>query len=397
MEDALRSRVATVWPAIGFTGTVPSKIIPVIVPLSRLGAEQGMSTSSVFIGYFVDEADVWLPSRPLIVKIGRSDLLRRELASGEDWPTSLLDGTQGAFAVPFHVYEAETDTVLVAPFSGYNILEKSRERHRWSLEIRDIWSILHDGEADNSKDQIESDLFRVIHELYGTMQIVHTRGRKHCEREQFVYEDEYRWYMRGLDDPSSTNCRFSDELFGVGSETSMFGETWVNPRIVLEAIKKREFTGAVGAVHGDLHPKNVVLDRRGQVRVIDFGWATSRGHIVRDFVLMEINLRAMTSRSQVPLDQILAASRVLNENDFQSNADLNMVIEKDARLQLVRDAIRKPLQENGYVDNWLDEYLIPLFIVSYGLIKHLDRARCQQALLGLVLTTANAVFQGIAS
>ena len=65
------------------------------------------------------------------------------------------------------------------------------------------------------------------------------------------------------------------------------------------------FTGILGAVHGDLHPKNIVLGNYGNVQIIDFGWAGVDPHVVVDYALLDINIRGTTLPSQISEHSIL--------------------------------------------------------------------------------------------
>jgi len=47
----------------------------------------------------------------------------------------------------------------------------------------------------------------------------------------------------------------------------------------------------LGAIQGDLHPGNIVYTRGGRPAIIDFGWASDKAHVAKDFVLLECNLR----------------------------------------------------------------------------------------------------------
>jgi serine/threonine protein kinase len=154
-----------------------------------------------------------------------------------------------------------------------------------------------------------------------------------------------------------------------------------------------EFVGAYGPVHGDLHPKNIVFDDADKANIIDFGWATNGRHVVVDYLLLDINLRAMTMASQIPENQLLGAAKCLALDD-QPEADADERLQW--RLQAVRDVIWKIAQDRKAVSSatgkeWLQEYLIPYFLVAYGLLVYLDNAQNQRALLACVLAAAERI------
>jgi aminoglycoside phosphotransferase (APT) family kinase protein len=167
--------------------------------------------------------------------------------------------------------------------------------------------------------------------------------------------------------------------------TIMFGLTWPNPVQVLHRVLALPpIEGACGPVHGDLHPKNIVLDKQMQPSIIDFGWAQRQGHLVRDYALMEVNLRAMTLPSHVPFGALLSHAREFAPGIQPYGAD---AIIRD-RSNLIRRGIWARMTQQGVVESWDWEYVVPLFMVAFGLLKHLDSARNQMALLLTVLGLA---------
>jgi hypothetical protein len=44
-------------------------------------------------------------------------------------------------------------------------------------------------------------------------------------------------------------------------------------------------------------------------------------------------------------------------------------------------------------NGWYEEYLVPFFLVAYGLLVHLESARNQRALLATVLASAQRIQQ----
>lgn len=161
---------------------------------------------------------------------------------------------------------------------------------------------------------------------------------------------------------------------------------WPNPSTIIRRIIEQSLlcTGYLGAVHGDLHPKNIVLDSFDSAQIIDFGWADVDCHIVLDYVLLDLNLRGVTLPSQVSEQGILQLAGFLDEcadvTGFPAAAR--------ERARIIRDVIWKKARAYAIVADWGREYLIPLFLVGYGLLVHLDSARNQPALVATVLQLA---------
>lgn len=147
--------------------------------------------------------------------------------------------------------------------------------------------------------------------------------------------------------------------------------------------------GTRGAIHGDLHPKNIVFDEDGLVYIIDFGWAKKNAHVVADYVLLDINLRSMTLPAQIAEEDIVAASSYLYPTDALPKGSNPL----QERLIIVKEQIWDTACTNEAVelDNWHKEYLVPFFIVAYGLLVHLEHARNQRALVATVLGAAKRI------
>jgi hypothetical protein len=211
---------------------------------------------------------------------------------------------------------------------------------------------------------------------------VHRNGRVKCDIASISLEHEYRWYLRGLTKPGST---IPELLFGDGADIQIFGETWPNPaRVVRRILDLPAIDTSCGPIHGDLHPKNVVLDKNLKANVIDFGWARPVGHIAKDYALMEANLRSMTLPSQVPFVELRALAQSWSITDQPNVAEGHVAM----RQSLIRHCIWPRVAKSVVLQNWNHEYLAPLFLISFGLLKHLDSARNQLSLLLTILSLA---------
>ena len=117
------------------------------------------------------------------------------------------------------------------------------------------------------------------------------------------------------------------------------------------------------------------------------GWTRKDAPIVLDYVLLDINLRSMTLPSQVEESDVLKIARFLP--GARKPRRLRRSVQ--ARVDLIREAIWNRMEEQGVVRDWLEEYVIPFFIVAYGLLRHLDAARNQIALVATVLAAAKYI------
>lgn len=398
LDDALVARPQAVWPARFPTKATAEDqrteaarevvrgktALRVLVPLARLGATQGYSGASVYIAYFTDPRPApsgsYYPSRPLVVKIGERTKLKAELLQAESWPHH-AQGEDASFAYPWHVYSEESPkdpalgSVLVGHFSSVNLLNPESEFY--DFKITDLWQVLTT--SSTQSDGAEGVLRSVYELMYG----IQRNGRVVCERCDFQYGKEYSKYLRGQ---HTTHRQSIEGLFGVKSDTQMFGQVWPNPLKLVDELIGVNFTGVAGPLHGDLHPKNVVLDKTGRPRIIDFGWAHSRGHFVIDYVLMEVNLRALTLSAQISHGDVMSLAQMLADED-----PVPVAPEVGPRAKLIRGALWATVQNLDIVKDWTSEYLVPQFLIAFGLLKYLDNSKNQYALLCTVLCLAQRI------
>ena len=379
-----------VWPSIcvgenAEPAQLPDPFETVIVPLSRLGTDQGLSGASVFIAYFLDPEQTYLPSVPLVVKIDKHYRLQRELTAALQWPQH-QEIYRRPFAYPFYLSDGsgEESAVLIAPFSSQFEVDTNASLQ---VGIHDLWKMLHEQSEANEGSDLSQKIRDANNALYFAMRNIHRNGRFQLPRKDLSYEAEYRLYLRKLkwDSPDQIPC----VLFGTQDRTNLLGFEWPNPCKVIDNIFRRNiFQGAIGPVHGDLHPKNVVIDSENLVSVIDFAWARPDGHVIVDYVLMEINYRAMTCPSQVSIKDLLLMARWLDTDEkICSDNSINSIVVD--RCELIAEGLRKNLEMEGMIHDWDSEYLAPMLLVAFGLLKHLDRARNQISLLVTVLCLAD--------
>lgn len=374
----------------------PTDVEVIVVPLHRLGAPAGKSGAEVFVVYMRSvrqEPGALKPSNALIVKLQkRADKLTDEKKAADEWPSDADE----RFARPIQLYSVRGYTVLVAPFrSGFMEIP---DEHRLKFQaVLDLYRLILDSDepsaaAPGTKEiSVKESVDRVL-ELVAE---VHRKSKQATTiLRQFRYSEAYEWYLRGTQ-PDGNARKVVDRLFGADEKVEAFGEIWPNPVKLLDRILKKHnvFKGAAGSVHGDLHPKNIIFDREKQPQVIDFGWARNNMHVVVDYLLLDINLRAMTLASQVPELELLRAARCLCKDDVpQDGIDSRLL----NRLEVIRDviwvrAVRSKAVSLETGDPWLKEYLIPYFLVTFGLLVHLDDAKNQRALLASVLAAAERI------
>lgn len=322
------------------------------------------------------------------MKIGPAGKLREEKEGADKWPDLTIQ-QMGRFAFPLHYDDTEAASdraVLLAPFNSI-----SRATHggaRNDVEVRDLWRLLDNKDELSRADAIDWDkVAGLVAQALDAMEPPHQGGKGRPPLTTTCYADQFDKYLRKTtrSGPESRSY-ITSSLFGDQPFTTAFGREWPNPALLVRRIvdQRMAFDGVLGPVHGDLHPKNIVIDAANAVQIIDFGWATVDRPIVVDYLLLDLNLRGTTLPSQISEDSILQLASFLHpEHDLSL---LPGAVQN--RAKIIQQVIWNKARERVVREDWVKEYMIPLFLVGYGLLVHLDSARNQPALAATVLQLA---------
>ncbi|SFH52779.1 hypothetical protein SAMN04488020_12020 [Palleronia marisminoris] len=386
-------QIAEIWPSAEHNGVrLPLHEVRVVVlPLDRIGAPAGASGAGVYVAYYshnVGEAERRSPSQPLVAKIGPPRKLCEEKEGADGWP-KLTRSQKGKFAFPIYYDATEAAAnraVLLAPFQS-----RSQPTHggsRNDVEVRDLWHLLDSKTELLRPDAVDWDkVSKLIAQALDAMEPPHQGGRGRPPATNAAYADHYEKYLRKTTkDCEGSRSYMLSALFGEAQTTRAFGTCWPNPTLIIQRIIEQRTSAPVvlGPVHGDLHPKNIVLDTSDSVQIIDFGWAAAERPIVLDYLLLDLNLRGTTLPSQISEEDMLKLAGFLR--DSHDACGLPVAVRK--RAEIIRDVIWRKAQERVVRNDWEREYMIPLFLVGYGLLVHLDSARNQVALIATVLQLA---------
>ena len=394
LEECLSQHQDSVWPC---ANDVKFKDVDIIVlPLDRIGGSKGKTTAHVFVAYYSQrqESEAAIgPSPSLAVKVDERKKMWEELQGVRQWP-QLSPSIEKHFAKPI-MFEPAGDNlaVLIAPFRSVD--ETNPGRSRRDVKLDDLWQLLN-AEDWARGDEAGSELKDVGTHLERTLDLasrLHLGNDKSYQRKTSTYGSALRWYLRNtcaIEGSNGSKRRIPKNIFGDEPSVRAFGREWPNPRCVIDRLLEsaREFEAATGSVHGDLHPKNIVLDQDGELYIIDFGWACNGAPVVVDYIMLDINLRSITLPSQVGAQDVLDIANFLSID--RQPTDPHPLIE--ARIKLIRDKIW-PRLNAGVVQDWITEYIVPFFMVAYGLLVHLDSARNQMALVATVLAAGELVDQ----
>lgn len=370
-----------------------------VLSLERIGAPAGASGASVFIACYSDRKTSdgksgLRAADPLVVKVGDTDKLRREWAIFKEWPTLSRD-IRSHFAIPLYLDSQDNDfAVLIAPYRS-KFQQDIGGRENW-IELRDLWHLLHHPKELSQKQKAHwSKINTIVGQALDTVDYVHRNNKGHYERNHIIYSSDYQWYLRNtysVGSKKATREHIPHSIFGSEDRVSAFGKEWKNPCHLIDEIMrdKATFEATTGPVHGDLHPKNITLGIDDSAQIIDFGWARKSLHVVVDYILLDVNIRGTTLPSQLSESDVLAIAAFLDPADKPSLLPKTV----QQRACLIRNEIWDRILAKGIVKDWRAEYLIPFFIVSYGLLVHLDSARNQPALIASVLAAASKIDEG---
>lgn len=371
-----------IWPAYSLDGYEPNPRLR-IVPLVRIGASEGKSGARVVVGFFEDMDRELAPSKPMVIKLGsgmnvrkdEDDKVYKERKNADAVAPFALYNSDN-FALPLHYNCIEADelwySVLWSPYSLSRWTHKSEDLPLAS-DFQDLWTQLQsDSQGSDWLDpKLANELLAVLDTVYDLMLPFHDRALRPRTCRTAPYKEVFAWYMRGFDEPTSgrswSNSWHSEWRDDFVRE---LGVEFPNPITVLKKVLDMTVSYSSAAVHGDLHPKNIVMSVDGIPNIIDFGWACGHGHASMDFTLLEANMRFVVMPSNIPTDDILKLAMTIdNPSDASSfrdpRANLRQVLLERIRQKALRAC-------PGMQEDPVRQYLIPLFIVSFGLLRHID-------------------------
>lgn len=372
-----------IWPELGqpeFQSEMVKKITLTLWPLSRIGQMEGRSGSQVLIAYFSASNLSDCHSRPLIIKTldkRKSDKLGIEYNNALSVECFVNDRKDG-FAMPIFF---EPDQV------GYQIL--------WSIcsVSSPIKTEQGSGELVFFVDDLRTPLKRGSHSRAGkvisaALELLSSFHRRAGSETASSLEikQEYKVYLREMWPEDSSKWGEKWEAVWASREEQYLpnDRTKYNPLWIIDKLLDMKIDMHLGAIHGDLHPGNIILGEKDAPTIIDFGWACDKSHIAKDFVLLECNLRFLTLQTELPEQEIEAFAKWIGWNASQPSVGKYL----NARMKLIQDVRNKAAAVFPQGTDWDREYIAPLLLVAVGLLRFAPQLGNQLAAIRFVESAA---------
>jgi hypothetical protein len=367
-----------IWPALGAYGhdlDLPQNYQLTLLPLSRIGADQGFSGSSIVLGYFKHSgASELFPSQPMVIKLrkkgkdsfGRISELRDELHRANRL-RPYIGYHKDQYALPLHITDGTPGLeyqVLWSPFALTDLVTRTTPGLNFST-APDLRQLLAFQKSKEPSPKSLEEALSVIKSTFHVLEPLHKRAGT-ARSISTSFSKEYELYLRGFGKSWGKAWR---RIWGEEQETQDFGTKWVNPiRVLEELLKQDKISLRLGAVHGDLHPGNILYAPEQFQRpfLIDFGWADDNAHIAKDYVLLECNLRFIYFPADVPFETV---TRFAQMNGRQDAKPERFDERFKGRVSMIDQIRQSFIQLRGNDPDWMTEYIIPLFLVSFGLLK----------------------------
>jgi hypothetical protein len=264
---------------------------------------------------------------------------------------------------------------------------------RINLLNRDMRELLEPkkGKPAEKIEQIE-ELIGLIESVYAVCQPLHTRAGLWGQYSR-SFTEEYAKYLRHF------QSEWGDEWisqWGQSETTQEAGESSTNPIWVLQQLRHAAKIPLVcGAVHGDLHPGNILFSDSKTPSIIDFGWADSDAHLAKDYVLLECNLRFTHLPGNTPISEVVKFTSWVGMEERVPELTHPWCIDAARAIAVLRANFKRRIEPRNFEINWDLEYVIPLFLVSFGLLRFIDDYRNQIAARHFVLHLATYIGKNV--
>lgn len=394
-EACVWSLLDVVWP--GLTREVVqeawlAKVEIALVPLARIGQIEGKSGSLVLSGRF-RSTQASRPSNPLVVKTRRRSGSGTELH--DEWTRALAAkphtyDRKDSFAIPVHYDDTDRNYEVLWSLCLPTVRESEADKidHAEFPTVKDLRNLLAPKKALEETTESHRTASLVLERTYALLRNLHrssaAAGTSTLSRERRPLGVEYERYLRRYGTKPGSFWGPEWAAVWAPADQRNVGKG-INPLWLVDRLHRHPVTMQLGLVHGDLHPGNVILREGEAPAIIDFGWSEDRVHVARDFALMECNLRFLTLQPQISAGDLEAFTSALSWDCELPSGTSGYVCQRFALVKVVRAAARRVFAPDT---KWDEEYLAPLFLVAFGLLRFAPQLGNQRAALQFVESLA---------
>jgi hypothetical protein len=330
-----------------------------LVELDRIGGQPGHGSSQVFVASMVGllKTGAKLHTLPLLLKVVENHpnealKLSEELERYDRIKSHLPSkGHAKPIAIFPSLSSSSTTKVLWSEF--INETSSSGLPNAAPQELRHILN-----------DHAWSAACSILNTAYEILQAAH-KGKMNT----ICYFTHYAPYLR-LEKGWRSWLQIAT---GSNDQIEVFGRTVRNPLFLINKLEEEpkvtEGVAHLSCVHGDLHPRNILVQDGQKACLIDFEWADDKYHTIVDFVLMETILKFVYIPWFVSRADIVKFENQLAQ-DFFGVADFSdsILIACFKTISLLRHRAYNYLDLSD--NDWFTmQYLLPLFFITMGLFE----------------------------
>lgn len=333
-----------------------------LIGLDRLGGEAGHGGSRVFVGYFSggDAKGAKRSSVPLLLKVVERNRNRARTLHNEQQRYEAVRGflNENLVARCLNAYRS-TDGALAVLWGEFFSDRTSTGMPELPQEFRHQIERRHWGKA--------RETVKAAYEILGD---AHT---EEARIEDIRFLDEYREYLR-----EDEGCEWLAASLPNTARIDVMGVSVRNPCQVLRRLRANPAAatgkGLRAAVHGDLHPRNIMVGSVTRACLIDWGWANADFHVIVDFVLMELSVKFFYLPWHLRRDEVVHwERRRLASWDEPILAAEGCVRGADPLIRIVRKLAKPHIVEPTKKRSLALQYMLPLFLVTMGTFTFAQR------------------------
>jgi hypothetical protein len=290
------------------------------------------------------------------------------------------------FQTKFHVFKIGDKKKLSREYEGITniaaVIERGFPHFAFYLDesldialLRQEFMGEDDGTSNNLKNFIHEcndprSVINVIQNLYSQRMAEWHSPSINNKKKMVRLSEALDWWVIRADLKSAANKIGFQALDNILAKKFGLSINLIERKI--QAICQETIPIQIGPVHGDLHAQNVLIDSKGNLQLIDFGWTGLKWRAV-DFLMMECSLKFLVSPPHARIEDLILLEKTLEqcwdceiENINWSNLD-NSIHGKDLiKIASAIGAVRRCAKELGAIQS-NKQYRLGLILLTAGL------------------------------